>query len=77
MAFISLALLFRYRRQPMLTGLFLGLAVMTKLYPLVLLPALMMKRDGGPSIFKGWDWRMPSVVLALIAVGYAAYSSVG
>ena len=77
MAFIALALLFRYRRQPVLTGLFLGLAVMTKLYPLVLLPALMMRRDGERSIFQGWDWRMPGMVFGLIVVGYAAYSSVG
>jgi len=91
MAYIALALLFRYRRKPLLTGLFLGLAIMTKLYPLVLLPALMMRnsrpeptsqnRDvGHPNpwpIFKGWDWKIPGIVLALIAVGYAAYSSVG
>ena len=77
MAFIALALMFRYRRRPVLTGLFLGLAVMTKLYPLVLLPALMMRRRNDASILKGWDWRMPGTVFALIAVGYAAYSSVG
>ena len=87
MAFISLALLFRYRRLPVLTGLFLGLAVMTKLYPLVLLPALVMreplshKRDiKQPTLeglFTGWDWRMPATVFALIVAGYAAYSSVG
>jgi hypothetical protein len=77
MAFIALALLFRYRRRPVLTGLFLGLAVMTKLYPLVLLPALMMRRSDKPSAFKGWDWKMPATVLALIAAGYAAYASVG
>jgi alpha-1,6-mannosyltransferase len=66
-AFIALALLFRYRGQPALTGLFLGLAVMTKFYPLVLLPALYQRRD----------WKMPAVVIAVVAVGYAVYSSVG
>ncbi|MBB5057763.1 hypothetical protein HDF16_002469 [Granulicella aggregans] len=83
MAFIALALLFRYRRKPVLTGLFLGLAVMTKMYPLVLMPALMMKkdsksqrRDAGHPIF-GWDWTMPATVFGLIVAGYAAYSSVG
>jgi hypothetical protein len=83
MAFIALALLFRYRQKPVLTGLFLGLAVMTKMYPLVLLPALMMRRDPtsqyrdvGHPVF-GWDWKMPAVVFAVIATGYAAYSSVG
>jgi alpha-1,6-mannosyltransferase len=66
-AFVALALLFRYRGQPALTGLFLGLAVMTKFYPLVLLPALYQRRD----------WKMPAVVAAVVAVGYAVYSSVG
>jgi alpha-1,6-mannosyltransferase len=67
MAFITLALLFRYRNRPLLTGLFLGLAVMTKLYPILLLPAL----------YRRGDWKMPATVAALIAGGYAAYSSVG
>jgi hypothetical protein len=91
MAFISLALLFRYRRRPVVTGIFLGLAVLTKLYPIVLLPALMMRRrrdkkagalglasETWTSIYvKGWDWQMPAATFALIAAGYAAYSSVG
>jgi hypothetical protein len=81
-AFIALALLFRYRRKPLLTGLFLGLAVLTKLYPIVLLPALMLRRADAPASsfpgkFKGWDWKMPAVTFLLIAAGYAAYSSVG
>jgi hypothetical protein len=81
-AFISLALLFRYRRRPLLTGVFLGLAVMTKLYPIVLLPALMMKRPMSQSRdleqpLRGWEWTMPAVTLGIIAAGYAAYSSVG
>lgn len=67
MAFIVLALLARYRKQPILTGLFLGLAVMTKFYPLVLLPAL----------FRRGDYKMPATVAAVIAIGYACYSSVG
>jgi hypothetical protein len=87
MAYISLALLFRYRRRPVSTGIFLGLAVMTKLYPIVLLPALMMRKNPSArpaaesldlrSLLRGWDWTMPATVFALIAVGYAAYSSVG
>ena len=67
MAFMALALLARLRRQPVRTGLFLGLAVMTKMYPLVLLPAL----------FRRGEYRMPATVAAVIAVGYACYSSVG
>lgn len=104
MAFISLALLFRLRRRPVLTGLFLGLAVITKLYPLVLLPALLMRRDQSASpalpsplqdphaklaphptkllhdildALRHLDYRIPTVTFAVIAAGYAAYSSVG
>jgi hypothetical protein len=96
MAFISLALLARYRRQPILTGLFLALAVLTKLYPIVLLPALLLPRrlSAQPLIDarapqppqqpakSGFfqflpDWKMPVTCLSLIALGYAAYSSVG
>ena len=66
-AFMALALLARYRRQPILTGLFLGLAIMTKLYPIVLLPAL----------FRRGEYRMPATVAAVIAFGYACYASVG
>jgi len=67
LAFVSLALLFRYREQPVLTGLFLGLAVMTKFYPLVLLPAL----------WRRGDWKMPTTLVAVCAAGYAMYASVG
>lgn len=67
LAFMTLALLARYRRQPILTGLFLGLAIMTKLYPLVLLIAL----------FRRGEYKMPATVGAVIAVGYACYASVG
>ncbi len=81
MAFITLALLFRYRRKAVLTGLFLGLAVLTKLYPIVLLPALMMRskplKPGARFSLRGWDWKMPSTAFSLIVLGYAAYSSVG
>ena len=104
MACISLALLFRLRRRPILTGLFLGLAIMTKFYPIVLLPALMLPRASGNnlgapepalSMSKGlasetwvsrtihalnpkqWDWTLPLTTLAVIILGYAAYSSAG
>jgi alpha-1,6-mannosyltransferase len=67
MAFIVLALLARYRRQAVATGVFLALAILIKLYPLVLLPAL----------FRRGEYRMPATVAGLIAFGYACYSSVG
>jgi alpha-1,6-mannosyltransferase len=66
-AFICLALLARYRKQSILTGLFLGIAVLLKLYPLVLLPAL----------WRRGDLKVPGVMAAVIGLGYAAYSGVG
>ncbi len=67
MAFIALALLARYRRQPILTGLFLAIAILLKFYPLVLFPAL----------YRRGDFKMPATVAAVVAFAYAAYSSVG
>jgi len=67
MAFIALALLVRYRKQPVLTGLFLAIAILLKFYPVVLLPAL----------YRRGDFKMPATVAAVIALGYAAYSSAG
>lgn len=67
MAFIVFALLFRYRNQPILTGVFLGLAVLTKFYPLVLFPAL----------YRRGDWKMPATMAGLAVVFYAPYLSVG
>jgi hypothetical protein len=71
-AFVALALLARHKNQPVWTGLFLGLAVMTKFYPLVLLPALWMRREG-----KLAEWKLPATLAAVVAVGYAVYSSAG
>ncbi len=67
MAFMVFALLFRYRQQPVLTGLFLGLAVLTKFYPLVLFPAL----------WRRGDWKMPATMAALAVATYGLYLSVG
>ena len=67
MAFISLALLARFRNQPVATGLFLGLATMTKFYPIVLLPAL----------FRRGEYKMPATLATVVVLGYAAYASIG
>jgi len=67
LCFVTLALLARWRDQPVLTGLLLGCAVMTKFYPVVLLPAL----------WKRGDWKMPGAVMAVCVSGYAMYSSAG
>ena len=83
MAFIGLALVFRYRRRPVLTGIFLALAVLTKLYPLVLFPALYLRKPAldragnRRSFLQTFDWTMPAVMLALAIPAYALYSSVG
>lgn len=67
MAFIVLALLARYRRQATLTAVFIAIAILIKLYPVVLLPAL----------FRRGEYKMPAIVAAIIAFGYACYASVG
>jgi hypothetical protein len=72
MAFIALALLARFRRQAWLTGMWLGIAVMLKFYPLVLLPALWWCGDG-----RGSWWKMPAAVAGVVAFGYACYAGVG
>ena len=66
-AAVVLALLFRWRNWPVLTGLAIGAAIMLKFYPLVLLPAL----------WRRWDWKMPATVAAVVAGGYAVYAGVG
>jgi alpha-1,6-mannosyltransferase len=71
-AFTMLAVVFRYREKPVLTGIFLGLAVMTKFYPLALLPALWMRREG-----KLGEWKLPAAMAAVVVVGYSVYLSVG
>ncbi len=67
MAAIALALLARYQRQSVACGAWLGLAVLIKLYPIVLLPAL----------FRRGEFRMPAVLGGVVAFGYACYSGVG
>ena len=80
MALIGLALVARYRQRPVLTGVLLALAVLTKLYPAVLFPALYLRypidrRTGLPA--RKLDRSMPLTMALLILAGYAAYSSVG
>ncbi len=72
MAFVTLACLFRWRRQPVLTGLFLGCAIFTKFFPLVLFPALYQRQPNGRL-----DWKMPATVVAVGVLSYSLYLSVG
>jgi alpha-1,6-mannosyltransferase len=67
MAFMVLALLARSRKQDALTGLFLGVAVLIKFYPLVLFLAL----------WRRGDWKMPAVMVSLALASYSVYLSVG
>jgi len=67
MAFIGLAVLAVARRRDGWAGVALSAAVMVKLLPVVLVPALWRARG----------WRMPVAGLACLAVGYGAYASVG
>ena len=68
MAFLVFAFLFRLRRQPILTGIFFGLAVFTKFYPIVLFPVL----------YRRGDWKMPRRPRGPLGVAlYAPYLSAG
>ncbi len=80
MALIGLAMVARYQRRPLVTGVFLALAVLTKLYPLILFPALYMRHPFNrktATTERGVEWSMPAIMALLIVVGYVAYSSVG
>src|SRR2546421_12812721 len=66
-AFIALALLARRRNWETATGIALGLATLTKLFPIVLFPTL----------YKRWGWKMPVALVATIVVGYLPYLGVG
>ena len=67
MAFAGLALLAVARRRDGWAGAALAAAIMVKLLPAVLAPAL----------WRGRGWRMPVVCAVAVAAGYAAYLSVG
>src|SRR6266487_1239136 len=62
-AFIALALLGRRRNWETTTGVALGLATLSKLFPMVLFPAL----------YKRWGWKMPPALVVTIIAGYLPY----
>jgi alpha-1,6-mannosyltransferase len=66
-AFISLALLARYRKTEATAGLTLACAALVKMFPAVLLPALYTRRD----------WKMPVVFALTIVLAYLPYLGVG
>ena len=65
LACVALALLMHRRNRPFATGVALGLAVLAKLFPLVLLPVLWRRWR--------WNWRMPTALAATIFLGYLPY----
>ncbi|GAC1485905.1 MAG: hypothetical protein NVS2B11_11810 [Acetobacteraceae bacterium] len=67
LAFSGLALLAAVRRRPAWAGVALAAAILCKLLPAALFPA----------IWRRWNWRTPLACLALIVAGYAAYSAAG
>jgi hypothetical protein len=66
-AFVCIALFARRRNWEAAVGIALGCAVLIKLIPLVLFPAL----------YKRWGWKMPVAFVLTIATAYLPYLSVG
>ncbi|MBA2251340.1 MAG: DUF2029 domain-containing protein [Nitrospirales bacterium] len=66
-AFISLALLARYRRWDTGVGLALGCATLVKFLPVIVFPAL----------YRRWGWKMPVAFAITIGLAYLPYLSVG
>ena len=63
----ALAILAAVRARPALAGAALGLAILCKLLPAALFPAL----------WRRWDLRTPAACGAVVALGYACYAGVG
>ncbi len=68
---LTLAIYARLRNNSAATGASLAAATLIKLYPAALLPAFFDRTK------RGHTWVMPAVFAAIVAVGYACYSSVG
>ena len=66
-AFIALALLARRKNAETLTGVILACATCVKLFPIVLFPALYIRRS----------WKMPVAFVATVLIAYLPYLTVG
>ena len=66
-AFIALALLARRKNAETLTGVLIACATCVKLFPVVLFPALYLRRS----------WKMPLAFVATVLIAYLPYLSVG
>jgi alpha-1,6-mannosyltransferase len=66
-AFIALAMLARRKHKETATGFLLACATCVKFFPLVLFPAVYMRRS----------WKMPLAFVATVLIAYMPYLSVG
>jgi hypothetical protein len=66
-SFIALALLARRKNAETLTGVLIACATCVKLFPIVLFPALYIRRS----------WKMPVAFAATVVIAYLPYLSVG
>jgi alpha-1,6-mannosyltransferase len=72
LTFLTLAIYARMRDQPSETGLWLGIAALTKMYPAALLPAFFQSAK-----CPRFKWKMPAMFAIVVGLGYTCYSSVG
>lgn len=66
-ACVMLALLAAESRRPLLAGIALGGAALTKFFPVVI----------GPAIYRRWDWRLPLAGAAAMILLYLPYIGAG
>ncbi|MDP3936812.1 MAG: hypothetical protein Q8R92_01595 [Deltaproteobacteria bacterium] len=71
--FFLLALVFRLEGRRGAAGIALGLATLARIYPMVILPALMQRAGPGRRGIAGFDPRLPLAFLATLVVGYAPF----
>ncbi len=66
-ASLCCALLAAQTRRPILAGIALGGAAMTKIYPVLI----------GPGLYRRWDWKLPLAGFTTIALLYLPYLGAG
>ena len=66
-ACLCLALLAAEVRRPVLAGIALGAATLTKVFPVLV----------GPALYRRWDWKLPLAGFATIVVLYLPYAGAG
>ncbi len=64
---VFLALLAAEARRPMLAGIALGGAALTKFFPVLI----------GPALYRRWDWRLPIAGFLTLVAGYLPYLGAG